>query len=170
MGGAKASTPLAGRPLVTWALDALLAAGIESRAVAAKADTPLPALDVPVWVEPDEPRHPLAGVAYALERAGGRDVVTLPVDLPLVPPAVLRALAAAGGCAMVRGHPLLARFPAGTAIEPAGRATDAVLALGPQIVEGGELLNVNTPEDLAAAEELVRRTAPPFAGCPPRST
>jgi molybdopterin-guanine dinucleotide biosynthesis protein A len=170
MGGAKASAPLAGRPLVAWALDALLAAGLESRAIAAKADTPLPALDVPVWVEPDEPRHPLAGVAHALERAGGRDVVTLPVDLPLVPADVLRALAAADGCAMVRGHPLLARFPAGTQIEPAGRATDAVLALGPRIIEGGELLNVNTPEDLAAAEARLRRTGAPGPGWAPRST
>jgi molybdopterin-guanine dinucleotide biosynthesis protein A len=169
MGGAKARAPLAGRPLVAWALDALLAAGIESRAVAAKADTPLPALDVPVWVEPDDPRHPLAGVAYALERAGGRDVVTLPVDLPLVPPAVLRTLAAASGCAMVRGHPLLARFEAGTVVEARGRAMDAVLALRPAIVEAGELLNVNTPEDLVAAEALVSRSGRGSAGCPPRS-
>src|SRR3954447_20225099 len=95
MGGAKATALLAGRPLVAWALDALRDAGFERRAIVAKRDTALPALDVPVWIEPDEPRHPLAGVAYALERAGADDVVTVPVDLPLVAPEVLRALGAA---------------------------------------------------------------------------
>jgi molybdopterin-guanine dinucleotide biosynthesis protein A len=158
MGGAKATALLAGRPLVVWALEALAAAGIERRVVVAKADTALPDLDVPVWIEPAEPRHPLAGVTHALARAPGEDVVTVPVDLPLVAPATLRALAAAEACAMVRGQPLLARFPAGTAISVSGRATDAVLALDPVIVEPGEggLLNVNAPEDLRAAEALVR--------------
>ena len=33
--------------------------------------TPLPPLDVPVWIEPDEPSHPLAGLVCALERAAG---------------------------------------------------------------------------------------------------
>jgi molybdopterin-guanine dinucleotide biosynthesis protein A len=158
MGGAKATALLAGRPLVVWVLEALAAAGIERRVVVAKAQTALPDLDVPVWIEPAEPRHPLAGVTHALARAPGEDVVTVPVDLPLVPPATLRALAAAQGCAMVRGQPLLARFPAGTAISVTGRATDAVLALAPVIVEADDegFLNVNAPEDLRAAEALVR--------------
>jgi molybdopterin-guanine dinucleotide biosynthesis protein A len=158
MGGAKATALLGGRPLVAWALGALAEAGIERRVVVAKAGTPLPELDVEVWVEPDEPRHPLAGVAYALERAGGEDVVTVPVDVPLVPADVLRALAAVDGCAIVRGQPLLARFPAGTRIAPHGRATDAVLALGPAVVDcdPARLLNVNAPADLVAAEALLR--------------
>jgi molybdopterin-guanine dinucleotide biosynthesis protein A len=157
MGGAKATALLDGRPLVAWVLDALRGAGIERRVVVAKRDTPLPALEVPVWIEPDEPRHPLAGIAHALARAGD-DVVTAPVDVPLVPAAALRALAAADGCAIVRGQPLLARFPAGTRIEPVGRATDAVLALGPSAVDAPEelLLNVNAPEDLRVAEALLR--------------
>src|SRR3954471_15363213 len=92
MGGAKATALLAGRPLVVWALEALRAAGFERRAVVVKSDTALPELDVPVWIEPDEPRRPRAGAAYALER-GGDDVVTLPVGLPLVPAALLRELA-----------------------------------------------------------------------------
>jgi molybdopterin-guanine dinucleotide biosynthesis protein A len=162
MGGAKATALLDGRPLVAWALDALRAAGIERLVVAAKAETPLPPLDVPVWIEPTEPRHPLTGVTHALARAGGEDVVTLPVDLPLVPPAVLRALARAAGCAVVRAdgrvQPLVARFPAGTAISASGRATDAVLALDPLIVDAGPegFLNINAPEDLRAAEALLR--------------
>jgi molybdopterin-guanine dinucleotide biosynthesis protein A len=163
MGGAKATALLDGRPLVVWALDALRAAGLRELAVAAKADTALPEdLGVPVWVEPDEPRHPLAGIAHALARAGGEAIVTVPVDLPLVPADVLRAVAAAPGCAVVRAggriQPLVARFRAGARLEPAGRATDAVLALEPLIVDvsADGFLNVNAPEDLRAAEALLR--------------
>ena len=159
MGGDKAGALLDGRPLAAWVLDALAEAGIERRVVVAKADTRLPELGVPVWVEPAEPRHPLAGVAHALARARDDDLVTVPVDLPLVPPATLRALAAAEGCAIVRGQPLLARFPAGTAISISGRATDAVLALDPAVIEAEDLLNVNTPADLRAAEALLRDRA-----------
>jgi molybdenum cofactor guanylyltransferase len=156
MGGEKATALLDGRPLVAWVLDALAAAGIERRVVVAKATTRLPELGVPVWVEPAEPRHPLAGVAHALARAPGEDLVTVPVDVPLIRPATLRALAAAEGCAMVRGQPLLARFPAGTAISVSGRATDAVLALDPRVIDAEDLLNVNAPEDLSAAEAAIR--------------
>ena len=156
MGGAKATALLGGRPLVAWVLDALAGAGVERRVVVAKADTVLPELDVPVWVEPAEPRHPLAGIAHALARAPGEDVLSVPVDVPLVRPATLRELAAADGCAMVRGQPLLARLPAGTAISITGRATDAVLALDPVIVEADDLINVNAPADLRAAEAVLR--------------
>jgi len=83
MGGAKATAQLGGRPLVEWALEALRAAGIEQRVVAAKRDTPLPALDVPVWFEPDEPRHPLAGVRHALACAGEAAWKTSPKNIPL---------------------------------------------------------------------------------------
>jgi|1186.fasta_scaffold916620_2 molybdopterin-guanine dinucleotide biosynthesis protein A len=161
MGGAKATALLAGRPLLVWALDALREAGLERRAVVAKRDTVLPELDVPVWIEPDAPRHPLAGVAHALERAG-EDIVTLPVDVPLVPVALLRELAATPGCAAVRGHPLIARFPAGTTIEPRGRVTEAVAALGAREVDPGPapLLNINAPADLEAAEALVATARP----------
>jgi molybdopterin-guanine dinucleotide biosynthesis protein A len=161
MGGAKATALLDGRPLVAWAVEALRSAGLAEVVVVAKADTELPALDVAVWDdEPAEPRHPLAGVRHALARAGA-DVLTLPVDLPLVPPAVLRDLAAAQGCAVVRAggrlQPLLARFPAGTRLEAAGRVTDAILALAPTILEVAEpLVNVNTPRDLALAERRAR--------------
>src|SRR5439155_10908431 len=54
MGGAKATALLAGRPLVAWAVEALRAGGLDEVAVAAKASTVLPALDVPVWLEPEE--------------------------------------------------------------------------------------------------------------------
>lgn len=170
MGGAKAVAELAGRPLVAWALDALRDAGLADLAIAAKRDTPLPRPPgAPVWVEPDEPRHPLAGIAHALGRAAGRDVVCLPVDLPLTPPAVLGELArlelGGGACAAVvraggRIQPLVARFaPAAAArLTPEGRATEAVLALDPLVLDAPAegFLNVNAPEDLERAEAELR--------------
>ena len=56
LGGAKATALLAGEPLIAHVLRA--AAGFETVVVAKRA-TPLPAVDVPVWIEPDEPFHPL---------------------------------------------------------------------------------------------------------------
>ena len=164
MGGAKATALLAGRPLVVWAVEALRAGGLAEVAVAAKADTVLPELaGSAVWREPAEPQHPLAGVRKALQRAGGRPIVTVPVDLPLVPAAVLRALADAEGCAVVRAggrlQPLVARFEPGVEVPVSGRAVDAVLGLAPVVLDvaGEGFLNVNTPEDLAAAEAVALR-------------
>jgi molybdenum cofactor guanylyltransferase len=168
MGGDKAGTLLAGRPLLEWALDALRAAGLSDLAVAAKETTRLPDAGVAVWREPDEPRHPLAGIASALARAEGRDIVTLPVDLPLVPPAVLRDLAAIAlgdaPAAVVRAggrlQPLVGRFTPRVSLTPRGRATEAVLALGPVVLDFGPegFDNVNAPADLEAAGALINRS------------
>jgi molybdopterin-guanine dinucleotide biosynthesis protein A len=169
MGGAKATALLGGRPLLTWAIEALTAAGLPEVVVVAKRATPLP--DHPgaeVWLEPDGPQHPLTGVRHVLEHAERRDVLTLPVDLPLVPAGVLRALAtqAPGALAVVaraegRLHPLVGRFSASaTARLPEnGRVTDAVLALDPVIVDvpADGFANVNTPADLEAAERAALR-------------
>ena len=161
---------LAGRPLLAWAIDALRGAGLERVAVTAKQGAPLPDLGIEVWREPPEPRHPLAGVRAALERAGA-EILTLPVDLPLVPPSAVRALLDAalhGAVAVVacpggRVQPLVGRFtPAAYDHLPVtGRATDAVLALDPVLVDLPEdgFLNVNAPADLVAAEALVLRRA-----------
>jgi molybdopterin-guanine dinucleotide biosynthesis protein A len=170
MGGAKATAPLAGRPLADWAIAALRAAGLDDVVVVAKRATALGGVEAPVWLEPDEPRHPLAGVRHALAQANGRPVVTLPVDLPLVPADVLLRLVehAPGPTAVViraggRLHPLVARFApaAHDRLAPHGRATDAVLALGPAILDvpADGFENVNTPADLAAAEAALSRRA-----------
>jgi len=80
LGGAKPTAELGGRPLIAWPLAAAREAGLEA-VVVAKAATPLPSdLDVPVWTEPDEPVHPLAGLVHALERADGRAVVAVACD------------------------------------------------------------------------------------------
>ena len=94
LGGAKATVELAGRPLIAYPLEALAQAGIDA-VVVAKADSPLPPLEVEVVTEPDEPRHPLAGVVAALEHAGVPRSLVLPCDAPFVSPMLLRVLASA---------------------------------------------------------------------------
>lgn len=172
LGGAKATIELAGRPLLEYALTALRAV-VGEVAVVAKRDTPLPRLDdsVAVWIEPDEPRHPLAGIVHALREAGGRPVIVCAADMPLVTPAVFEALLAAdaeeapavvaraGGmlqpvCALFRPGALatLEHFPAGA------RTTDVVAQLGGAVVDFGDagaFFSVNTPDDLARAEALL---------------
>jgi molybdenum cofactor guanylyltransferase len=171
MGEPKATLELAGRPLIAWPL-AALAAALDEVVVVAKAATPLPALDVEIWLEPEAPSHPRVGLVHALERAGGRPVIVCAGDLPFVTAAVLRRLLAppAGGApALVpraggRLQPLLARYePEALAMlrdAPAGEAlTASVEALKPEAVELPEeaFVNVNTPEDLAAATQRIAR-------------
>jgi molybdopterin-guanine dinucleotide biosynthesis protein A len=169
MGTSKASVQLAGHPLIRMPLDAMRAAGLE-RVVVAKAGTELPVLDVPVWVEPEEPSHPLTGIVAALER-GRRPVVVCGCDLPFVGAELLAALAAdsrplvvveAGG----RLHPLLGRYDYDmTLVDSLRAARDAQRSLHEVVAElrGARMaapdevvFNVNTPADLARAEEMVR--------------
>jgi molybdopterin-guanine dinucleotide biosynthesis protein A len=177
MGGDKAVVDLEGRPLISYPLEAL-AAVCPTLAVVAKRGTALPQLvgSTAIWLEPDEPRHPLAGVAHALTRAGSRPVLVCAADLPLVDVATLRALCDAarpGDVAVVprcggRLQPLCALYrPAALRalqrFEPGARATDVVAALGPRVVDLADeecFLNVNAPEDLLlAGAALARRRA-----------
>ena len=164
LGGAKPGASLAGHPLLSYPL-AALSAVLEEVAVVAKADTDLPPVGdgVLIWREPDEPRHPLAGVVEALRRAEGRAVIVLACDLPLVTGELVRALAEAdaqGAPAVVattsaRGlQPLCARY------DPAGRMITQVQALAPATisVDPRLLRNVNSAEDLAAVERDLSRT------------
>jgi molybdopterin-guanine dinucleotide biosynthesis protein A len=171
LGGAKAMVMLDGEPLIAFGLRALRAV-VSEVAVVVRPDTTLPRLPPGVerWDEPDElTRHPLNGVRHALERAAGRPVLVLAVDLPLVSPQTLRRLAiCAPASAVVRAEgrlePLCALYGAGAhavlgAADPAARATDVVAALDPQLidVEGDiELLNVNDAADLTRADAILR--------------
>jgi molybdopterin-guanine dinucleotide biosynthesis protein A len=163
MGAAKPLAPLGGRPLIAWPLAAAAAAGLRA-VVVAKSTTPLPPVDVEVWLEPDTPRHPLTGLVCALERCGGA-VVAVGCDQPWLTPDLLTRLAAAAGCAAPlvgdTFEPFPARYPpAALDALRAGRDAQApvrrVLAeLGPQSIalEDPRLVaGVNTPEALAAAE------------------
>jgi molybdopterin-guanine dinucleotide biosynthesis protein A len=185
-GQGKAAVELAGRPLLAYVLEALNGA-LDEVAIAAKASTALPGMSdgatvhvpgtagrVPVWTEPDEPRHPLAGLRHALRCADGRAVLACAVDLPLVTASLVEEIASAdaGGAPAVvpvtgtRLQPLLARYEpeALATLDAAGDdapLTAAVAALEPRTIEPADpelFLNVNSPDDLAeAAAELRRR-------------
>ncbi len=188
IGGAKAVVELHGVPLVRYPLAALQAVLAEV-VVVAKADTPLPPLPgVPIWIEPAEPRHPLAGIVHALEGAGaigiegvGREILVSAGDLPFLTPSLVERLAhadAAGApavvpCAGGRLQPLLARY-APAAHEPlaAALARDPLPSLG-SVVEGlpprlldvddaTPFFNVNAPEDLLTAAGLLDRAGGPW--------
>ncbi len=172
MGGAKPGALLWGRPLISYPV-AALSSVLGEVAVVAKSDTALPDLGagVPIWLEPDEPRHPLAGIVDALRRAGGRAVVVLACDMPLVTGELVRELARAdaGGapavvaCAAGRLQPLCARYEPQalellTGFDSDGRAVEQVAALHPATLEvdAALLRNVNDAAQLAEVEALLR--------------
>ncbi|HVV91572.1 MAG TPA: molybdenum cofactor guanylyltransferase [Solirubrobacterales bacterium] len=177
LGGVKPTVRLAGRPLVSYPLAALAAAGIDAFVVA-KADTELPA-GIEVVVEPAEPTHPLAGIVAALRHAG-RPLVVLGCDFPFAPPALLRALAEASEPLVVPApggdpQPLMARWAPEllprleAALEREEPLRRTLAALAPRLLDDAEsapfgdpsrsFLNVNTPADLRAAEAMA--TEPP---------
>jgi molybdenum cofactor guanylyltransferase len=160
LGEPKPLADLNGEPLIARPLRAAAAAGLEA-VVIAKAATPLPELDVPVWREPDTPVHPLLGVVTALERAGG-SVVVVACDQPFLTPALLARLAAGPEAAVAAGgrlEPFPARYePAALpalldalAREAPLRATLAALQPALIDVDAHEVASVNTPPELAAA-------------------
>lgn len=172
MGGAKATVELAGRPLISYPLEAL-AGALDEVAVLAKADTELPSLPgATVWVEPQVRHHPLVGISQALALAGGRPVLVCAVDLPFVSPELIKRLAAenpAGAPAVLasrRGamQPLLGCYQPG-AIGLLGPALDRplrelVAAINPRLIEvedPDELFNVNAPDDLLRAAAILDR-------------
>jgi molybdopterin-guanine dinucleotide biosynthesis protein A len=176
MGAPKARVELAGAPLIERPLRALREARLDA-VVVAKPNTDLPPLDVPLWREPEEPSHPLTGVVAALERAG-RPVVVCGCDLPFLAPALLAHLAGRSEPLVVieaagRLHPLIGSYTPGLidALR-AGRDEqrplhEVVADLGavritePKLRRYGDperlVFNVNTPADLARAEEMLRR-------------
>jgi molybdopterin-guanine dinucleotide biosynthesis protein A len=167
MGGAKAGARLGGRALIEYPLAALASVSNE-RVVVAKAGTALPPLPdgVVVWIEPDVPRHPAAGVRHALRSAEGRPVLCVAVDLPWLDGPTLRRLLMADdgrhGCVVAeaggRLQPLCALWhPAAlTALEAAGEGLpmrELVRRAEPLRVafeDPRPFVNVNSPAELAA--------------------
>jgi molybdopterin-guanine dinucleotide biosynthesis protein A len=187
IGGGKAVVELHGRPLLSYPVGALQAA-LGEVVVVAKAETELPDLPgVAVWLEPDEPRHPLCGIVHALGAAAGRPIVVVAGDLPFVDARLVERLAhadAGGRPAVVpraggRLQPLLARYDVAAAeplaralAGPSGPLTAAVEALEPALLEVDDeetFFNVNVPEDLLTATALMDRSDRPDepSGRPP---
>jgi molybdopterin-guanine dinucleotide biosynthesis protein A len=160
LGGAKATAELAGRPLISYPLGHLAAAGLDAFIVA-KPSTELPAFaaspaadDAPeqrptVVTEPERPLHPLAGITAALRHAG-RPLVVLGCDFPFAPPTLLRFLADAAEPLVVpapRGapQPLVARWSSTLlpaledALEREEPLRRTVAALRPRLLGDSEL-------------------------------
>jgi molybdopterin-guanine dinucleotide biosynthesis protein A len=174
IGGDKALVELEGRPLISYPL-AALGEVCEDLAVVAKSETMLPSLagHAEVWVEPDEPQHPLCGLVHALQLAEGRPVLVVALDLPLVDAATLRDILSvepgdsAGVVPLAHGRlqPLCARYQPVALdglrdFDRTARTTDVVTDLGVRVVEvrnPDAFLNVNRPEDLLQASVLLRR-------------
>jgi molybdenum cofactor guanylyltransferase len=173
IGGDKATVELEGRPLVHYPLSVLRAV-LDEVAIVAKQSTVLPGLDVEIaiWLEPDEPRHPLAGVVHALRCARGQPVVAVAGDMPFVTRAVVAALArerSRGAAAVVpraggRLQPLCARYEpralgALAGCDLAAPVADAVVgALAPRILEWPDeepFFTVKGPEDILHAAALL---------------
>ena len=174
IGGGKALAQLGGRPLISYPLAALSAAGLDP-IVVAKSQSPLPELGCLVLREPALPRHPLCGVIAALRWGGGRPVIVVGCDMPFVTGPLLAWLARLDGLVVPevddRLQPLLARYePAHAgALETAVRRDRSmratIAALQPRIVGERELrrfgdpsrlfFNVNDQTDLRAAERLL---------------
>ena len=172
IGGDKAMVELEGRPLVHYPLNVLRAV-LDEVAVVAKQSTVLPGLDVEIaiWLEPEEPRHPLAGVVHALRCARGQPVVVVAGDMPFVTRGLVAALSrerSRGAVAVVpraggRLQPLCARYEPRALGALAGCDLDApvshaVGALGPRILEWPDeepFFTVNSPEDILQAAALL---------------
>jgi molybdopterin-guanine dinucleotide biosynthesis protein A len=174
LGGAKAQAELAGRPLISYPLDALREA-LADVVIVAKADTLLPGSlgKVAVSLEPALPRHPLAGIVHALGLEPGRGVLVCAADMPFVSPALVTRIAAAdpGDAPAVvpicggELQPLLALYLPAAAAAFGARAAGAgsplrsvVAGIGPRLLEVADeraFFNVNTREDLARAQAML---------------
>jgi molybdopterin-guanine dinucleotide biosynthesis protein A len=185
MGGSdKALLPIAGRPMLAYVLDRL-APQVDHVVINAGGDPDRFAdFGLPVVADDLESgRGPLAGVVAAMRWAAERDgsaphVLTVPCDTPFLPRDLVSALrsalrrsAAEIACAASAGrtHPLCALWPVALASRLAA-ALDQNPSLGVarwmyqnRVVEVtfpvetiDPFLNVNSPEDLRRAEELVQ--------------
>jgi molybdopterin-guanine dinucleotide biosynthesis protein A len=179
MGGQKATVALGGQPLIAYPLQALANTVADVR-ILAKPDTELPSLaGVTVWIEPESPRHPLFGIIHALALAEGRSVLVCACDLPLVTPALLRALyrqdpgqapavvASAGsevqpllGCYLPAALEPLRALAVESEI-PMRAAVDAIGAHRLEVADRDELFNVNSPVQLLQAAEMLDRRRQP---------
>lgn len=189
MGGAdKALLPLAGRPLVARAIERL-APQVGRLALSANGDPArFAGLGIPVLADPfDENVGPLAGLASGLAHAARLDpparwVATVAVDTPFFPVdlvARLRAAVSDDGRSVAiaatagRVHPVAALHPreafddlfAGLAGGGLRRVMSWIESRPSVVVDFGlveghdPFANLNTPEDLAAAERrLATRT------------
>lgn len=172
-GGGKLDAMLAGKPVGQWVLDAVTAVGLAPGMIVVGSVTPRFAGQSgwPLLVNDRAEQGLGTSLALAAGRAlvQGRALLVVLADMPLVDPDHLRQLtngvATAAtlwpqGKAGVPAHFTLADLPllaslsgdAGAGAVLAASKRVAVLAVPPQM-----LLDVDTPDDLARAEQWLRR-------------
>lgn len=177
MGADKGFVQLAGRPLIAHVLDRL-EPQVDRVLISANGDPArFAGLGRPV-VADARAQGPLSGVLAALTLAaaqGATHLVSTPVDTPflpgdLVPQLLLAAEGSPQGLALASDatgdHPATAIWPVGLAPALAAflaggqaritRFADAHLAARAHFPDPRAFLNLNTPEDLAAAEALLK--------------
>jgi molybdopterin-guanine dinucleotide biosynthesis protein A len=176
LGGAKAWAELGGRPLYSYPLAAIEAAGLEPVVCVKQSESrgsfpthtvqKEPRNEVAVIEEPDEPRHPLCGIVAALRAGEGlrgkgapRPVIAVACDMPFVAPELLAFLADADDPLVVpaadgRLHPLLGRYAPAllpeleAALEGEEPLTRTVESLGPRLLGEEELARFGDPPRL----------------------
>ncbi|HEV2857273.1 MAG TPA: NTP transferase domain-containing protein [Solirubrobacterales bacterium] len=174
LGGGKAAVELGGRPLISYPLAAIAAAGLEVVICAKQGEVSRDG--VTLLEEPVTPRHPLTGIVAALRAATGRPIVAVACDLPFVAPELIELLASAPEPLVVptlegRPQPLLARYEPSllpeleAALEREEPLTRTIERLVPRLLAEHELarfgdprrllFNVNDPDDLREAEALL---------------
>jgi len=182
-GGEKAVALLEGKPLLVWAAERLesvcLDVGVNVR-VGTEAEAVAKALGLPLlYDEPGDAAGPLAGVKAGLiwaEEQGARALAVSPCDAPLLPGDLyVRLLAGGDGAAMAETRdgrqPLCALWPvtalpavrealAGGAHPPTWQMLERIGARKVVFEEPAAFANVNTREDLAAAEAMRSRSRP----------
>jgi molybdopterin-guanine dinucleotide biosynthesis protein A len=181
IGGNKPMRPLGGRPLLAHVVAAIAPQVTRVTIVArtpADAETLrvrladlLPGEAARLAAAADRPglEGPVAALLGAADAARTPFLLTTPADTPFLPENLLARLAAALGpdgraavAADARCHPTIALYPTAAlaACSPARSlmATIAPLAPRPVPFPSEALVNVNTEEDLAAAEARLART------------
>lgn len=180
-GGGKLDAPCAGKRLGQWALDAVSAAGLPAGVIVTGPDEPAFAADAADWTRLTNPT-PEAGLGTSLAVAarfaktrGDAAMLVLLADMPLVPPEYLRRLVGAGAPAATRhaeahteahtearpGVPVLFGEAQLAALSQLSGDRGAVALLkdlpGLTLLEPlpNMLLDIDRPEDLAAAEAVL---------------
>ena len=175
-GGEKAAAPLHGRPLLLWAVQRLQTAAqpvaVNARPATLSAELAARHGLAVLHDAPGDPDGPLAGVkvglAWAIEQ-GARSLAVSPCDAPLLPDELFARLIEAAGtgaamavtdegrqplCAVwpTSALPELSRALAGGAHPPTWRVLEDLGAAQVRFDRPEAFANINTREDLAAAE------------------
>ena len=173
-GGGKLDAPCAGKPLGAWALEAVAGAGLPPGVIVTGPETPRFADEAPGWAclaNADTATGLASSLRLAGEEAlrrGSTAMLVLLADMPLMPPAYLRALAAASAPAATAqddGRPgvpaLLPRAMFADLARLTGdRGAGPLLAAAPGLdlrqAPPDALMDVDTVEQLAAVARVLK--------------